>query len=90
MVIYLSCQKYGSAAVVKYYVIPWLAVTHWFIMYVSSALGGTLLKTTLGSHIYTTPILYSPIIGILSGRSKGELQRRLIGTLIYDYFYCFY
>ncbi|CAE6529509.1 unnamed protein product [Rhizoctonia solani] len=32
LAIYLGCQKYGSAAVVKYYGIPWLSVTHWFIM----------------------------------------------------------
>ncbi|QRW17729.1 hypothetical protein RhiXN_02653 [Rhizoctonia solani] len=32
MAIYLCCQKYGLAAVVKYYGIPWLSVTHWFIM----------------------------------------------------------
>lgn len=32
LLVYLSCQKYGCAAVIKYYGIPWLAVTHWFVM----------------------------------------------------------
>ncbi|KAJ1307325.1 hypothetical protein OPQ81_001431 [Rhizoctonia solani] len=32
LIIYLCCQRYGSGAVIKYYGIPWLAVTHWFIM----------------------------------------------------------
>ncbi|THH31762.1 hypothetical protein EUX98_g2443 [Antrodiella citrinella] len=27
-----SCAKYTAAAVLKYYGIPWLLVTHWFIM----------------------------------------------------------
>ncbi|KAH9848684.1 linoleoyl phosphatidylcholine delta-12 acetylenase [Lenzites betulinus] len=28
----LACKTWGAAAVIKYYGIPWLCVTHWFIM----------------------------------------------------------
>ncbi|OJT06852.1 Delta(12) fatty acid desaturase [Trametes pubescens] len=28
----LACQTWGAAAVLKFYGIPWLCVTHWFIM----------------------------------------------------------
>ncbi|KAG8766811.1 hypothetical protein FRC12_006633, partial [Ceratobasidium sp. 428] len=32
LIVYWSCQKYGAISVLKYYGIPWLAVSHWFIM----------------------------------------------------------
>ncbi|KAG9127541.1 hypothetical protein FRC07_012557 [Ceratobasidium sp. 392] len=32
LIVYWSCQRYGVASVLKYYGIPWLAVSHWFIM----------------------------------------------------------
>ncbi|ELU40160.1 sugar transporter [Rhizoctonia solani AG-1 IA] len=65
MAIYLCCQKYGLAAVVKYYGIPCKS----------------LLKGASGSHICTTRILYSLTTGIPSGRSKEALQQQLTGTL---------
>lgn len=30
--IYLACAKFSAAQVIKFYGIPWLCVTHWFIM----------------------------------------------------------
>ena len=30
--VYLSSQKWGFSEVVKYYIIPWLCVNHWFVM----------------------------------------------------------
>ncbi|KAJ7141609.1 linoleoyl phosphatidylcholine delta-12 acetylenase [Mycena filopes] len=32
VVVYSAVSMYGSVAVIKYYGVPWLAVTHWFIM----------------------------------------------------------
>ncbi|CAE7204467.1 unnamed protein product [Rhizoctonia solani] len=83
LAIYLGCQKYGSAAVVKYYGIPWLAVTHWFIMWVQAVLKcKTPLKPTSGSRIYTilTPCFLT--IGIQNGHFKGVQQLPSIGIIL--------
>ncbi|KZT19612.1 hypothetical protein NEOLEDRAFT_1077503 [Neolentinus lepideus HHB14362 ss-1] len=32
LVVYFACSSYGVTSVVNYYGIPWLLVTHWFVM----------------------------------------------------------